>query len=238
MAPIGVMAEWKFTTTATGSAYAAVTGARNKQTWCAGRWIVVPLSFSQSTQIWERPPHWTESKWPVLGMRPPSHSAQFKNSRKDALMLLFCVQVCLCWFALEIPTILFSLWDISASAYFICLTDSKQMRLTNGTDRCSGRVEIFHDGQWGTVCDDKWGMQEVAVACREMNCGTAIAAKYKAFFGRGHDQVWLDDVECIGDEKFLTDCRHRGLGEHDCDHNEDAGLICSGTTSFPLVYPG
>lgn len=112
------------------------------------------------------------------------------------------------------------------------------MRLTNGTDRCSGRVEIFHDGQWGTVCDDKWGMQEVAVACREMNCGTAIAAKYKAFFGRGHDQVWLDDVECIGDEKFLTDCRHRGLGEHDCDHNEDAGLICSGTTSFPPVYPG
>lgn len=112
------------------------------------------------------------------------------------------------------------------------------MRLTNGTHRCSGRVEIFHDGQWGTVCDDKWGMQEVAVACREMNCGTAIAAKYKAFFGRGQDQIWLDDAECIGDEKFLTDCRHRGLGEHDCDHNEDAGLICSGTTSFPPIYPG
>lgn len=106
------------------------------------------------------------------------------------------------------------------------------MRLKNGTHRCSGRVEIFHDGQWGTVCDDKWGMQEVAVSCREMNCGTAIAAKYKAFFGRGQDQVWLDDVQCAGDEKFLTDCRHRGLGEHDCDHNEDAGLICSGTTIF------
>lgn len=136
------------------------------------------------------------------------------------------------------PTVLFSLCDASVSACFIRLTDSKQMRLTNGTHRCSGRVEIFHDGQWGTVCDDKWGMQEVAVACREMNCGTAITPKYKAFFGRGNDQVWLDDVECTGDEKFLTDCQHRGLGEHDCDHNEDAGLVCSGTTSFSPVNPG
>lgn len=106
------------------------------------------------------------------------------------------------------------------------------MRLRNGTHRCSGRVEIFHDGQWGTVCDDKWGMQEATVACRELNCGTAVAVKYKAFFGRGQDNVWLDDVECIGDEKSIVDCPHRGLGEHDCDHNEDAGLICSGRTSF------
>lgn len=111
------------------------------------------------------------------------------------------------------------------------LTDSKQIRLKNGTHRCSGRVELFHDGQWGTVCDDKWGMPEAAVVCREMNCGTAIAVKYKAFFGRGQDQIWLDDVECVGDEKSLADCPHRGLGESDCDHNEDAGLICSGMTS-------
>ncbi|XP_067337962.1 deleted in malignant brain tumors 1 protein-like isoform X2 [Channa argus] len=108
----------------------------------------------------------------------------------------------------------------------VCL-DSQAIRLINGTNRCSGRVELFHNGQWGTICDDRWGMQEAAVACRQMNCGNALAVKYKAFFGRGQDQVWLDDVECIGSEKTFADCPHRGFGEHDCDHNEDAGVVCS-----------
>ncbi|XP_047429618.1 deleted in malignant brain tumors 1 protein-like [Mugil cephalus] len=106
-------------------------------------------------------------------------------------------------------------------------TNSKPIRLVNGTSRCSGRVEVYHDGQWGTVCDDRWGMPEAAVSCREMNCGNALSVKYKAFFGRGQDQVWLDDIECTGHEKSLADCPHRGFGEHDCDHNEDAGVVCS-----------
>ncbi|XP_040920255.1 deleted in malignant brain tumors 1 protein-like [Toxotes jaculatrix] len=108
-------------------------------------------------------------------------------------------------------------------------TNSKPIRLVNGTNRCSGRVEIHHDGQWGTVCDDRWGIQEAAVACREMNCGNALSVKYRAFYGRGQGQVWLDDIECTGEEKSLGECPHRGFGEHDCDHNEDAGVECSET---------
>uniref|UniRef100_A0A3Q2X293 Soluble scavenger receptor cysteine-rich domain-containing protein SSC5D n=1 Tax=Haplochromis burtoni TaxID=8153 RepID=A0A3Q2X293_HAPBU len=104
-------------------------------------------------------------------------------------------------------------------------TDSQPIRLVNGTNRCSGRVEIYYNSQWGTVCDDRWGMQEATVACREMNCGNALSVKYKAYFGRGQDQVWLDDIECTGHEKSLAQCPHRGFGEHDCDHNEDAGLV-------------
>ncbi|KAF1376550.1 hypothetical protein PFLUV_G00212640 [Perca fluviatilis] len=111
-------------------------------------------------------------------------------------------------------------------ATVVC-TNNKLLRLSNGTSRCSGRVEVYHDGQWGTVCDDRWGMPEADVVCREMNCGSALSVQYKAFFGRGQDRVWLDDVECTGHEKSLADCPHRGFGENDCDHNEDAGVICS-----------
>ncbi|XP_034554847.1 deleted in malignant brain tumors 1 protein-like isoform X2 [Notolabrus celidotus] len=118
--------------------------------------------------------------------------------------------------------------DDCVDATVLC-THSKEIRLMNGTNRCSGRVEIFHDGQWGSICDDRWGMQEAAVTCREMNCGNALFVKYKAFFGAGQDQVWLDDLECNGSEKTLMDCPHRGFGEHDCDHNEDAGVVCSET---------
>ncbi|XP_068433617.1 scavenger receptor cysteine-rich type 1 protein M130-like [Clinocottus analis] len=107
--------------------------------------------------------------------------------------------------------------------------NTRPIRLMNGTGRCSGRLEIYHDGQWGTICDDRWGMQEGTVVCKEMNCGSALSVKYNAHFGRGHGQVWLDDVECTGHEKSLGDCPHRGFGEHDCDHNEDASVICSET---------
>ncbi|KAM4633324.1 scavenger receptor cysteine-rich domain-containing protein DMBT1-like isoform 2-T2 [Polymixia lowei] len=109
----------------------------------------------------------------------------------------------------------------------VVCTNSKLLRLVNGTNRCSGRVEVYHDGQWGTVCDDRWGMQEAEVACREMNCGTPLAIKYRAYYGQGDDQVWMDDVECTGHEKSLTDCPHRGFGENDCSHSEDAGVVCS-----------
>ncbi|XP_055362524.1 scavenger receptor cysteine-rich type 1 protein M130-like isoform X1 [Betta splendens] len=110
----------------------------------------------------------------------------------------------------------------------VLCTNSKPVRLKNGTHRCSGRVEVYHDGQWGTVCDDRWDMQEAAVVCRQMNCGNPVAVKYKAHFGKGQDQVWLDDIDCIGHEKSLIDCPHRGLGQTDCDHSEDAGVVCSG----------
>ena len=112
------------------------------------------------------------------------------------------------------------------------LTDVNVVRLANGTSRCSGRVEVFHNAQWGTVCDDRWGMQDATVACREINCGTPMSVKYRAFFGEGNGQVWLDDVECEGMEKSITECSHRGFGENDCGHAEDASIICSGKPDF------
>lgn len=118
--------------------------------------------------------------------------------------------------------------------FVLSLTDSKIIRLVNGTSSCSGRVEVYHNAEWGTICDDRWGIPEVIVACHEMNCGNPIAATYKSFYGQGKDQVWMDDVECTGQEKSLADCSHRGFGEHDCDHSEDAGITCSGNTWFVL----
>ncbi|XP_023806161.1 uncharacterized protein LOC105358639 [Oryzias latipes] len=113
---------------------------------------------------------------------------------------------------------------------------SGQIRLVgSGSTRCSGRVEVLHDGVWGTVCHDKWDLNDAKVVCRQLSCGTALHAPKSALFGQGSDKIWLDDMECSGSESSLTQCGHNGYGKHNCNHGEDAGVICSESLVKPSI---
>ena len=89
-------------------------------------------------------------------------------------------------------------------------------------------MEIFHNGTWGTVCDDYWDLDDARVACSELGFSAAVRALKNAFFGRGSGRIWLDNVQCQGHERSIADCQHNGWGSHNCDHNEDASVLCSG----------
>ncbi|NXG04257.1 DMBT1 protein, partial [Sakesphorus luctuosus] len=113
-------------------------------------------------------------------------------------------------------------------------TGRLQVRLVNGSTSCQGRVEVFHEHKWGTVCDDTWDLEDAQVICRHLGCGHALSAPGSAHFGRGHDPIWLDGTHCTGREAELGQCPLHTWGEHNCGHSEDAGVVCTGPTPLQV----
>ena len=101
----------------------------------------------------------------------------------------------------------------------------------DGGGPCAGRVEILDQGSWGTICDDRWDLEDARVVCRQLGCGEALGATGSAPFGAGSGPIWLDEVSCRGEESQVWRCPAWGWQQHNCVHQEDAGVICSGMVS-------
>ena len=96
-------------------------------------------------------------------------------------------------------------------------------------------MEVYHNGEWGTVCDDGWDLNDAQVVCSELGLGPVITARHNASYGQGNGQIWLDNVQCVGNEETITMCSHRGWGVKNCNHSRDAGVLCSAPGTVHLL---
>ena len=122
-------------------------------------------------------------------------------------------------------------------------TDINEALATRNTE---GRVEVFNDGEWGTVCDDYWSNGDGNVACTQMGYPGAERVFWSSHFGGAvkGTRTWLDNLQCAGDEDDLFDCPRLGgpaVGDHNCNgggrHVEDAGVRCLAANTAAMGAP-
>ena len=95
----------------------------------------------------------------------------------------------------------------------------------NGT----GRVEVFYNGEWGTICDDGWDIRDARVACRQLGYPDAVRFLPGSQYSSGSGCIWLAHIACTGKEQNLANCSHTGWGIHNCRHSKDSGVECTRT---------
>ncbi|XP_072175291.1 galectin-3-binding protein-like [Diadema setosum] len=113
------------------------------------------------------------------------------------------------------------------------ITEDGDIRLVNGSTSLEGRVEIFHNDSWGTVCNGKWSPTETQVVCRQL--GLLEGSTGHEFFGAGEGPVHIQRVRCIGSESALADCVVVWSWEVEtrgCSHDNDVGVRCVNSSDY------
>ena len=110
------------------------------------------------------------------------------------------------------------------SFIIITIVADGEISLVNGPTYNAGRIEIYHNTVWGTICDNNFDEVAADVACKQLGFMRAIS--FGTGFGPGKGPIWLDGVRCTGQESSLATCFHHGWGRHNCQHNRDVGVTC------------
>uniref|UniRef100_A0A3B5Q5M5 SRCR domain-containing protein n=1 Tax=Xiphophorus maculatus TaxID=8083 RepID=A0A3B5Q5M5_XIPMA len=98
--------------------------------------------------------------------------------------------------------------DQTALMLLLCLCSSDSVRLVQGTNRCSGRLEVKTNQSWSSVCEKDFDLQDAEVVCREIGCGPP-SAHQGALYGEAEAPVGSREFLCEGSESALLKCSSR-----------------------------
>lgn len=119
----------------------------------------------------------------------------------------------------------FSFWFVGS---FVI---SVRVRLSDGVSPSQGRVEVFDEGEWKSMCSLGWRNSEATVVCRMLGFPPATGVTSKSAFGAGGLPIWLHEFSCNGTERQLTECAMDTIFSYDdlwfyCDDGKEAGVVC------------
>ena len=103
------------------------------------------------------------------------------------------------------------------------------IKLVGSSVKSAGRVEVFYQKKWGTVCNgyNTFDINTAKVLCKELGYeGAEMVVPCCEVFGKGTGRIWLDRVACLGTEPSITMCPHSGWGNTYCSHDRDVSVIC------------
>lgn len=124
------------------------------------------------------------------------------------------------------PSCLGQIMKMEVIVYIHYCLVSVPLRLAGGPSSNLGRVELNLNGHWGTVCQNKWSLNNARVVCRSLGLQEATIATVGSVFGPGNGRIVLDQVECTGNESSLFECHHGKLGFKSCKPEQEAGVLC------------
>ncbi|XP_067833434.1 deleted in malignant brain tumors 1 protein-like [Heptranchias perlo] len=138
-----------------------------------------------------------------------------------------------CNYQIEVSELVFV--SENSESQEITVVEDSNIRIVDGPNSCSGRVEVYYNGSWGTICDSGWGILDAEVVCNQLGCGFGQSATFGGHFGEGTGPVLLDNVRCNGSEPFLWSCASLTIGPRSCRQKNDAGVICSDEPQSPEI---
>lgn len=98
----------------------------------------------------------------------------------------------------------------------------------------AGRVEVYYNNYWRSICDTNWDLKNAHVICRMLGYNQGAIAAIQGF--QGSDDFWLSGVNCTGNETTIENCRNLKWGKRNCATNSRAGVVCkSGTCHARFV---
>ncbi|XP_076082455.1 neurotrypsin-like [Mytilus galloprovincialis] len=115
--------------------------------------------------------------------------------------------------------------DVGIDCDVICpeIGDLRLVDSTTSMRRDEGRLEIYLNRVWGTVCEQEFDDIDAAVACRQLGYRTGVTIRSGLIYP-GTGPIWLYGLGCNGSESKLTDCTKSYLTY--CSHYFDVGIQC------------